>query len=132
MLSPVSLWAQQVLISPFAEKTIVNYQLGVAAQLQSRAGWRAGGFYQQAVTRTSTEAADRYWGITAAAPLVKSDKLTFYAAARAGIVNRHFFTVAPALSTAVRLSKRLSSDFALSYRKGYISAMLSLNLHVGL
>jgi hypothetical protein len=132
VLSPVSLSAQQLLVSPLAEKTIVNYQLGAAAQLQSRSGWRAGAFYQQAITRTSTESSDRYWGILAAAPLVKSDKLTLYAAGRAGIVNRHFFTVAPALSTAVRLTKRLSSDLGLSYRKGYISAMLSLNLHVGL
>jgi len=132
VLSPAGAWAQQILLSPVAEKTIVNYQLGAALQLQSRAGWRAGGFYQQAVTRTSTESADRYWGLIAAAPVVKSDKLALYLAGRAGLVNRHFFTVAPALDTSVKLSKRLSTDLGLSYRKGYLSALLSLNVHIGL
>ena len=131
--SPVSAWAQQFLLSPVAEKTIVNYQVGAAAQLQSRGGWRAGGFYQQAVGHTATgEPADQYWGIMAAAPLVKSDKLALYLAMRAGLANRHFFTVAPALNTSVKLSKRLSTDLGMSYRKGYLSALLALNIHLGL
>ena len=47
VLSPAPLRAQQFFISPMAEKTIVNYQLGAAAQLQFKSGWRVGGFYQQ-------------------------------------------------------------------------------------
>ena len=132
MLSPATAWAQQILLSPVAEKTIVNYQLGAALQLQSRAGWRAGGFYQQAVTHAATEPADNYWGLMAAAPLVKTDKLNFYLAGRAGLANRHFFTVSPALDTSIKLSKIFSTDLGLSYRKGYMSALLALNIHLGL
>jgi hypothetical protein len=132
MLCPITSWAQQLLLSPVAEKTIVNYQLGAAFQLQSRAGWRAGGFYQQAITQTSDVPVDHYWGIIAAAPLVKSDKLVLYLAARAGIVNRHFFTVSPSLNTSVKLSKLLSTDTGISYRKGYLSALMSLNVHLNL
>jgi hypothetical protein len=130
-MMPALLPAQHVVVSPMAEKTINSYQYGSSVSLEISSQWRFGGFYQTSLSaQEHIEHREHFWGMTVSAPLMKTDRITFYGNARIGIVNKYFLVVCPAFSTELKILKRLHMGVGMSIRKGYLSAQTSLNIKI--
>ncbi len=130
-MTPKWLPAQDVVVSPLVEKTINRYQYGASVSIEVQSQWRFGGFCQTSLSRQEmTRLCEHFWGVMVSAPLVKADRITFYANTRIGIVNKYFLVISPALVTELKLFKRFHINVGMSIRKGYLSAQTSLNIKI--
>lgn len=128
-MTPLLLSAQYVVVSPMVEKTINRYQYGASVSLEVQSQWRFGGFYQTSLSgQEKIRPREQFWGIAVSAQLVKADRITFYANARIGIVNKYFLVLCPAVVTELKISKRFKVSVGMSIRKGYLSGQTSLNI----
>ncbi len=130
-VTPVLLSAQQLVVSPMAEKTINSYQYGSSVSVEVKSQWRFGGFYQTSLSRQEQiRPHEHFWGVMVSAPLMKADRITFYSNVRIGIVNKYFLVMCPAVVTELKISKRFNINVGMSIRKGYLSAQTSLNIKI--
>lgn len=128
---PGLLSAQHVVLSPIVEKTVNSYQYGASVSVEVQSQWRFGGFYQTSLLRREQiRPHDHFWGMTVSAPLMKSDRITFYGNARSGIVNKYFIVLCPAVVTELKLFERFHMNVGMSIRKGYLSAQTSLSIKI--
>jgi hypothetical protein len=118
----------KIIMSVLLEKTIVEKQAGGSVYLQRPSLWRIGGFYQSTIdNRVEGTVNSTFWGAIVAAPIVKSGKMNFFLTMRAGVANKIFYVVTPGILTEIKVTQRLSFDVGVSIRKGYQSALTSLN-----
>jgi hypothetical protein len=130
-VTPVLLSAQHVVVSPMVEKTISSYQYGASVSMEIPSQWRFGGFCLASLSRQEKiKHREHFWGMTISAPLMKSDRITFYSNARVGVVSKYFLVVCPAVVTELEILKRLHLNVGMSIRRGYLSAQTSLNIKI--
>ena len=120
--------AQHVMLVPTIEKTVACSQYGSQLLLETKGHWSFGAFYQTSWQQTveGIQTVNPFYGITINAPLIKSDRINFYFNIRGGIVNQHFFVIAPGLETKLKISKRLGVSTLMSVRMTYPSASLKI------
>lgn len=128
---PLGLSAQHVVVSSTVEKTINSYQYGASLSLEVASQWEFGGFYQTSLSKDEKiRPREQFWGMTVSAPLMRTDRITFYSNVRVGIVNKYFLVVCPAVFTELKLYKRFYINVGMSVRKGYVSAQTSLSIKI--
>jgi hypothetical protein len=129
-LSCISASAQSLRISLLVEKTVAGLQYGSLVSFQTNSNWGFGGFYQFGMVKNEKvlKTYDPFIGLFCNAPLVRSEKIIFYAHTRVGFVNRHFFVFVPGVETEIKLFRWLSLSAVMSMRMSYPSAGARLNL----
>lgn len=128
--SSVFLEAQHLHLSAGAEKTATRLLYGGALTLESKGKWGIGAFYQTSLSSSVDEKAsgkDIFYGAVLQVPLAKTDKINFFATARAGLANENFFVLVPGLETQIKTWKKLNTIFSMGYRVGYPAIGLKLS-----
>lgn len=115
------------------EKTVAGAEGSVSIQYESKHQWRAGVFYQQAVTIPlvqSQEAESPYawYGVSISVPMAKTEKVSFYGRLRAGYANESFMVLVPSLETKLKISRKISLSVGSSYRLGHTAFSIQTHL----
>jgi len=123
-------YSQHISIAPFIEKTVAGNQYGTQLLFKTKSNWNFGGFYQSSLQRNpeGIQLLNPFFGVSASAPLVQTDKLSFHFNTRCGIVNQVFVVVVPGLETELKVSKTISVSAMMSVRMSYPSALLKFNI----
>jgi hypothetical protein len=125
------IYGQDLKLSIQVESTIAGLQYGGTAMYETGKLLGFGVFFQK-----DTGPADEYnevnvfYGGQIQVPLVKSDRLGFFAVLRGGLVNDKFVVVVPGLETRIKLGKRLAIGLGTSMRMNYPSISSRLILKV--
>ncbi len=123
--------SQNLMIGTQAERTVAGYQYGGSLLYETSKQWAYGGFYQTAFSKPNESTPQNlFYGIHIQVPLVTSERLSFFATFRGGLVNKQFAAVIPGLETRISISKRLSLAVGMSMRMSYpaISSKLIIKL----
>jgi hypothetical protein len=121
--------SQSFVISAVSELTVAGYEAGGMLSFANKRNWRAGFFYQSSLIFANHEqkSENLFYGIMMSAPLIRSEKINFYATVRPGIVNKQFYVISPGFETECKVGKNLSVGIGLGIRKTYPSATLKIN-----
>ncbi len=122
--------AQHLHFSAGVEKTAVRCLYGGGLTFETKHKWGVGGFYQTSIARPPKETfnlKDAFYGVLFQVPLLKTDKIDFFATARLGMVNENFFAAVPGLETRIKTWRNLSTVFGMGYRVGYPAIGLKLS-----
>src|SRR5689334_20883945 len=122
-LSSIAASAQNFLIYSGVEKTVAGNQYGTSLLIETSRLWAVGVFYQASLGRVGSESlvySDPFYGMVFQAPLVKNDRLSFFATLKTGLVNDDFYVMVPSLETRIDLSRQTSKRMPRpnSYRYG--------------
>lgn len=117
------------------ERTVSATESQFTVGYETKRQWAIGTFYQAAIAmkpfRIENSSGDNSWyGLYLNAPLVRSQKISFYAQLRTGLVDRKFIVCVPSLETRMQLMKGLSATVGASFRHTYPAFLLKL--HIGL
>ncbi len=117
------------------ERTVSATESQFTLGYETRRQWAIGTFYQTAITmkpfKIENGNNDASWyGFYLNAPLVRSQKISFYAQLRTGLVDTKFVVFVPSLETKMQLMKGLSATVGGSFRHTYPAFLLKL--HIGL
>ncbi len=114
--------AQTLVLSTGIEKTVADTESQLMMGYQSKKQWAIGTFYQNSLNKFINEnnRDQSFWyGAFTTLSIAKSDKISFYAMARIGLIDEQFIVVVPSLETKIKISKCFSVGVASSYRQGY-------------
>jgi hypothetical protein len=113
---------QTLVLSTGVEKTVADTESQFMMGYQSKKQWAIGTFYQNSLNKFINENTNKqsYWyGAFTTLSIAKSEKISFYAMLRAGLMSEQFVVVVPSLETKIKVSKWLAVGVASSYRQGY-------------
>ncbi len=115
------------------ERTVSATEVQFTVGYETRRQWAIGTFYQSAITMKpfmieSNNSNASWYGLYLNAPLVRSQKIGFYAQLRTGIVDTKFIVLVPSLETRVQLAKGLSLIVGGSFRHTYPALLLKLQI----
>ena len=131
LLTAASAVGQHMVSALQVEYTVTGPQYGTSLTLESKSQWGVGVFYQAAVKPADDNLwNDRFYGARIQCPLVKSERISFLAVLRGGLVNEKFMVVVPGLETSLTLGKRIAVHFGMSMRMSYpsLSSKVALKL----
>lgn len=114
--------AQTLVLSTGIEKTVADTESQFMMGYQSKKQWAIGTFYQNSLNNFTNEnnREQSYWyGAFTTLSIAKSEKVSFYAMVRGGLMNEQFVVLVPSLETKIKISKWLAVGVASSYRQGY-------------
>lgn len=114
--------AQTLVLSTGIEKTVADTEAQFMMGYQSKKQWTIGSFYQNSLNQFNNESnrEQSYWyGAFTTLSIAKSEKISFYAMVRAGLLNEQFAVIVPSLETKIKVSKWFSVGVASSYRQGH-------------
>lgn len=117
------------------ERTVSATESQFTLGYETRRQWAIGTFYQTAITMKpfkieGVKSNASWYGLYFNAPLVRSQKISFYAQIRTGLVDTKFIVFVPSLETRMQLTKGLSVIVGGSFRHTYPAFLLKL--HIGL
>lgn len=122
LLTTVSAKAQGILLFPQTEKTVAGYQYGAALLAENKKLWGIGAFYQAGInSQGEMQPKDPFYGVMISAPVMKTDKVSFFGTLRAGFVNEDYAVVVPGLETRLSVTNRIGASFGMGLRMGYPS-----------
>ncbi|MDV3309593.1 MAG: hypothetical protein LOY03_12330 [Cyclobacteriaceae bacterium] len=115
--------AQSMMVQTQSEWTVAGIQHGISVGYETKSSWGLGVYYQAELEKEHEDniTRDDFRGLYLQAPVVKADRLSFFALVRAGFVNNHFVAIAPGLETRVHITRRLGTAFGMGLRMGYAS-----------
>jgi hypothetical protein len=122
--------SQNLHLSAGIEKPVTRCLYGGALTYETKGKWGIGGFYQTSISTNPQERMslkDAFYGVIFQVPLAKSEKISFFATARLGLVNENFFVAVPGLETSIKTWKKLNTVFNMGYRVGYPSIGIKLS-----
>lgn len=130
-LGKVSIQAQQLVLSPTAERTVAGFQYGSMLMFQTKKQWGLGGFYQQSLqTLGEGETKKTFYGIIVNAPIMRADRMNFFLHTRMGVVDRYFLVLVPGLETELKVSKRFTFSLDTSVRMSYPAAAMRVSFKI--
>lgn len=114
---------QNMVVQTQSDWTVAGIQHGFSVGYETRSSWGLGVYYQAELEKENEEniTRDDFRGVYLQAPVVKADKLAFFALLRAGLANNNFVAIAPGLETRVHISRRLGTAFGMGLRMGCAS-----------
>lgn len=121
---------QAIHFSAGVEKTATRCLYGGGLTFETKGKWGLGAFYQAGIINEAKESLklnDAFYGVLFQVPLVKTQKIDFFATARLGMVNENFFVVVPGLETRIKTWRKLSTIFGMGYRVGYPAIGIKLS-----
>lgn len=123
IFTTLALQAQSLRLAAGVEKTVAGSQYSSTLLFQIKSKWGLGAFYQTGLQKLPEGIVkkDPFYGGVLFAPLTRTEKITFYATLRCGVVNEKFLVVIPGLETQVRIFNRVEASFGMGYRMGYPS-----------
>lgn len=115
--------AQNMVVQTQSEWTVAGIQHGFSVGYETRSSWGLGVYYQAELEKESEDniTRDDFRGLYLQAPIMKAERLSFFALLRAGLVNNHFVAIAPGLETRVHITRRIGTAFGMGLRMGYAS-----------
>ena len=122
--------AQHLHFSVGIEKTAIRCLYGAGLTFETKTKWGIGAFYQTSISRPPKETfnlKDAFYGVLFQIPLLKTERIDFFATARLGMVNENFFVAVPGLETRIKTWRNLSTVFTIGYRVGYPAIGLKLS-----
>jgi hypothetical protein len=123
---------QDIVLSAGAEITVIGNQYGGSLTFETKKYWAAGAFYQTGITLDNGEGKLKYpfYGIALQAPIVRTEKISFVAVIRTGLVNEKFLAVVPSLETRIHVTPKAGISVGAGLRSGYpsFSAKLFIRL----
>lgn len=122
LLSAFATQAQTLVLSTGVEKTVADTESQFMMGYQSKKQWAIGTFYQNSLNKFISESNrdQSYWyGAFTTLSIAKSEKISFHAMLRAGLLDEQFVVIVPSLETKIKVSKWFSVGVASSYRQGY-------------
>jgi hypothetical protein len=129
----INVHAQSFTVSAGLEKTVASTESQFMFGYQTKKQWVMGTFYQHNFSQFTNEGlTDNYfwYGAFVGWPLAKSEKLSFYALLRSGLMERQFVVIVPSLETNIKVSKRLAVGVTSSFRKGYPAFSIKTQIHL--
>lgn len=113
-------FAQDLVTALQIEYTVTGYQYGSSIMAESRKQWGLGAFYQTSKAPSSESFKQgQFYGVQIQVPLAKSERISFFAALRGGLVNNRFVVIVPGLKTRIDAGKRWAISFGMSMRRSY-------------
>jgi hypothetical protein len=128
------LTAQHVLIHGGVEKTVSGLEYSTSLSYETKRLWAAGTFYQTGLSKQNEQGElaqnNIFYGVQLQAPLVRSEHIAFLFNMRAGLVNKDFFAVVPAVETRLKMNSKMSISVGTGFRMAYpaLSAKLIYQL----
>lgn len=115
--------AQNMVVQTQSEYTVGGLQHGASLQYETASQWGLGVFYQTEleIREEAYDPGSTFLGVLLQAPLAKTQRLSFFALLRTGLVNDRFVAVVPGLETRVHISHRFGTAFGMGMRMGYPS-----------
>ena len=117
--------AQDLVLQLGAEKTVSGNQFDASAGVELKKLFALGGFYQSDLKKQSTEGSSAagytFYGLFMQLPIVKCERIAFFANIRAGLAEHRFLVMVPALETRYEITPRYGVGFGSSIRMGYPS-----------
>ena len=115
-------YAQSIIFVGQSELTVSGPQYGLAFGYDFKSQWGGGAFYQSEIKRShEVIVPNSLYGAYLQIPLVKTDRIVFFARLRSGLSNEKFLVVLPGLETRVKMFRRTGCAFEMSMRMGYPS-----------
>lgn len=125
--------AQSFTVSAGLEKTVANTESQLMLGYQTKKQWVMGTFYQHNFSQFTNEGSTghySWYGVFVGLPLAKSEKLSFHALLRTGLMERQFVVIVPSLETNIKVSNRLAVCVASSLRKGHPAFSIKTQIHL--
>lgn len=135
LVTTTSLCAQNLTLSTGIERTVAAAESQFTVGYQTKKQWSLGTFYQTTLNvppfENTLEGDSRTWyGAYLNLPLAKTEKITFYAQVRAGLIDEQFVAIVPSLETRITITKWFAFGMGGGYRHGYPA--LSFKAHIKL
>jgi hypothetical protein len=115
--------AQDIVVSLGAEKTVIGNQYGGALVYETKKFWGVGPFYQTGIGHDNGEETltNPFYGLALQAPIVRSERISFLATVRTGVVNEKFLAVVPSLDTRIQVTSKAGVSVGAGLRSGHPS-----------
>lgn len=115
--------AQNLVVQTESEYTVAGMQHGGSLQYETASQWALGFFYQAEfeIADEAQQPGSAFLGARLQAPLAKTQRMSFFAILRGGLINDNFVALVPGLETRVHIGRRFGTAFGMSMRMGYAS-----------